>query len=142
MGQQQLLLIVLGVIVVGLAVIVGINLWNYYTFNSTLDQIRVKTDYLLNDAYNYFLTPAQRGGGGNKTFANWSPPKTILVDKFFIQSYNKNKTKGNRNRAQFYITTTLKDSKNANIPIQGDISKAGVRTRTWYDSGTKKWYKF
>jgi hypothetical protein len=142
MGQQQLLLIVLGVIIVGLAVLAGINLWSYYTFQTTLDQIRIKTDYLLNDAYANLITPVQNGGGGNKTFANWAPPKTILVDKFFIESYTRNKTKGNRNRAQFYITTTLKDSKNKNIPIQGDINKKGVRTRTWYDSGTKKWTKF
>ena len=142
MGQQQLLLIVLGVIIVGLAVIVGINLWNYYTFQSTLDQIRVKTDYLLNDAFAYLRTPAQRGGGGNATFVKLSPPKTILIDKFFITSYNKNKTKGTKTQATFYITTTLKDTKNKNIPIQGSITKAGVRTRTWYESGKKKWYKF
>ena len=142
MGQQQLLLIVLGVIIVGLAVVGGINLVNHYSFQSTLDQIRVKTDYLLNDAFSYLRTPAQRGGGGNITFLKWSPPKAILVDKFFIASYTSSKTKGTATQATFYITTTLKDTKNKNIPIQGSITKAGVRTRTWYDSGTKKWYKF
>ncbi|MBK7867641.1 MAG: hypothetical protein IPJ75_12065 [Ignavibacteriales bacterium] len=101
MGQQQLLLIVLGVIIVGLAVLAGINLWNYYTFQSTLDQIRVKTDFLLNDAFTYLRTPVQRGGGGNKTFVKWTPPKTILVDKFFIQSYNKTKPKGQQPRLHF-----------------------------------------
>lgn len=142
MGQQQLLLIVLGVILVGLAVLVGINLWEYYTFQSNLDQIRVKTDFLLNDAYTFLRTPAQRGGGGNVTFVKWTPPKTILNDKFFIKSYNKNRTKGTKTQATFYITTTLKDSKNKYIRIQGSITKAGIRTRTWYESGKRKWYKF
>ncbi len=142
MGQQQLLLIVLGVIIVGLAVVVGINLVEHYSFQSNLDQIRVKIDYLMNDAFSFLRTPVERGGGGNVTFAKWSPPKTILVDKFFIQSYDTRRTSGNSTQATFYITTTLKDSKNNNIPIQGTLNKSGVRTRTWYDSGEKKWYKF
>jgi hypothetical protein len=141
MGQQQLLLIVLGVIIVGLAVVVGMNLVGHYTFQSNLDQIRVKTDYLMNDAYAFLRTPEQRGGGGNVTFAKWRPPKAILVDKLFIQSYDTRRTSGNSTQATYYITTTLKDTKNKNIPIQGTINKSGVRTRTWYDSGLKKWYK-
>ncbi|GJQ32535.1 MAG: hypothetical protein HBSAPP04_13740 [Ignavibacteriaceae bacterium] len=142
MGQQQLLLIVLGVIIVALAVVGGIRLWNYYSFKSSLDLLRVKTDYLLNDAYRHFRTPEERGGGGDLSFAKWSPPKKVLVDKFFIQSYNKNKTKGSKTQATFYITTTLKDSKNKNSPIQGSVNAKNVRTRTYYDSGKKKWYKF
>ncbi len=39
MGQQQLLLIVLGVIVVGIAVVVGINLFNANAETSTQDSI-------------------------------------------------------------------------------------------------------
>ena len=39
MGQQQLLLIVLGVIVVGIAVVVGINLFNANAESSTQDSI-------------------------------------------------------------------------------------------------------
>ena len=39
MGQQQLLLIVLGVIIVGIAVVVGINLFNANAEESAKDTI-------------------------------------------------------------------------------------------------------
>ena len=39
MGQQQLLLIVLGVIVVGIAVVVGINLFNANSISSDRDGV-------------------------------------------------------------------------------------------------------
>jgi hypothetical protein len=39
MGQQQLLLIVLGVIVVGIAVVVGINLFNANAESATQDSL-------------------------------------------------------------------------------------------------------
>lgn len=142
MGQQQLLLIVLGVILVGLAFLSGLTLWEYFSFQSTLDQLGVRGDYILNDAMKFFKTPVASGGGGNKSFAKWTPPKQMLADKYFIKSFNKNKTKGTATTATYYITTTLLDSKKANIPIQGSVTNKGVRTRTWYDSGKKKWYKF
>lgn len=142
MGQQQLLLIVLGVILVGLAVFSGLTLWEYFSFQSTLDQLGVRGDYLLNDAMKHFYTPAASGGGGNKSFAKWTPPTQMLTDKYFIKSYNKSRTRGTRTSATFYITTTLLDAKKANIPIQGSVTNKGVRTRTYYDSAKRKWYKF
>jgi len=39
MGQQQLLLIVLGVIIVGIAVVVGINLFNANATNANRDGV-------------------------------------------------------------------------------------------------------
>ena len=39
MGQQQLLLIVLGVIIVGIAVVVGINLFNANATNANRDAV-------------------------------------------------------------------------------------------------------
>jgi hypothetical protein len=39
MGQQQLLLIVLGVIVVGIAIAVGISLFNANAINQTVMQL-------------------------------------------------------------------------------------------------------
>jgi len=65
MGQQQLLLIILGVIVVGIAVAVGITM---FTDNAT----SANRDAVVNDLVNlsaraqqYYRRPTTLGGGGN-----------------------------------------------------------------------------
>jgi len=64
MGQQQLLLLVLGIVIVGLAVVVGINAFGE-------NQKRANADAMVNDALRiasdiqaYALKPAQFGGSG------------------------------------------------------------------------------
>ena len=64
MGQQQLLLLVLGIVIVGLAVVVGINAFGE-------NQKRANADALVNDGLRiasdlqaYALKPAQFGGSG------------------------------------------------------------------------------
>ena len=65
MGQQQLLLIVLGVIVVGIAVVVGINLFNANAESATQDSIVSQGTSLGAIAQQYFKKPVAMGGGGN-----------------------------------------------------------------------------
>lgn len=54
MGQQQLLLIVLGVIIVGIAVVVGINLFNANAEESTKDTLVSEGTNLGAMAQQYF----------------------------------------------------------------------------------------
>jgi hypothetical protein len=70
MGQQQLLLIVLGVIVVGIAVVVGINLFNANAETSTQDSIVSQGTNLGAMAQQYYKKPVSMGGGGN-SFTNF-----------------------------------------------------------------------
>ena len=65
MGQQQLLLIVLGVIVVGIAVVVGINLFNANAESSTQDSIVSQGTNIGAMAQQYYKKPSSMGGGGN-----------------------------------------------------------------------------
>jgi len=65
MGQQQLLLIVLGVIIVGVAVVVGINLFNANAETSTQDSIVSQGTNLGAMAQQYYKKPTSMGGGGN-----------------------------------------------------------------------------
>jgi len=65
MGQQQLLLIVLGVIIVGVAVVVGINLFNANAETSTQDSIVSQGTNLGAMAQQYYKKPISMGGGGN-----------------------------------------------------------------------------
>lgn len=64
MGQQQLLLIVLGVIVVGIAVVVGINLFNANAETSTQDSIVSQGTNIGAMAQQYYKKPLAMGGGG------------------------------------------------------------------------------
>jgi hypothetical protein len=65
MGQQQLLLIVLGVIIVGIAVVVGINLFNANAEESAKDTMVSEATNLGAMAQQYFKKPVALGGGGN-----------------------------------------------------------------------------
>ncbi|RPI71621.1 MAG: hypothetical protein EHM47_09845 [Ignavibacteriales bacterium] len=80
MGQQQLLLIVLGVIIVGIAVVVGINLFNANAETSTQDSIVSQGTNIGAMAQQYYKKPVSMGGGGN----TWTdgPNSTDFGDYF------------------------------------------------------------
>ena len=65
MGQQQLLLIVLGVIIVGIAVVVGINLFNANAEESAKDSLVSEGTNLGAMAQQFYKKPVALGGGGN-----------------------------------------------------------------------------
>ncbi len=77
MGQQQLLLIVLGVIVVGIAVVVGINLFNANAEEANKDGIVSDATNLGAMAQQYYKKPASMGGGANK-FSGWTIPTGLV----------------------------------------------------------------
>ena len=64
MGNQQLLLIILGVIVVGVAIGVGMELFAGTSIGSNRDAIINDLMNLGQYAYRYKLTPVPYGGGG------------------------------------------------------------------------------
>ena len=74
MGQQQLLLIVLGVIIVGIAVVVGINLFNANAEESAKDTIISEGTNLGALAQQYYKKPVAMGGGGNSFTGFKIPP--------------------------------------------------------------------
>jgi hypothetical protein len=76
MGQQQLLLIVLGVIVVGIAVVVGINLFNANAVSSNRDGVVSDLNNLGAMAQQFYKKPVSMGGGGN-TFTGFALPTEL-----------------------------------------------------------------
>ena len=76
MGQQQLLLIVLGVIVVGIAVVVGINLFNANAVSSNRDGVVSDLNNLGAMAQQFYKKPTSMGGGGN-LFTGWTLPAEL-----------------------------------------------------------------
>ncbi len=83
MGQQQLLLIVLGVIVVGIAVVVGINLFNASSIEANRDGVVSDLNNLGAMAVQFYKKPVSMGGGGrsfnttNGAPAGWTIPTTL-----------------------------------------------------------------
>lgn len=87
MGQQQLLLIVLGIIIVGIAVVVGINLF-------TANAIEAKRNNVINDcitlgtlAQQHYRKPGAYGGGDRSfdgsttpTAQEWEIPDPLLTN--------------------------------------------------------------
>jgi hypothetical protein len=73
MGQQQLLLIVLGVIVVAIAIVVGFNMFNSNAISSNRDSIVSDLNNLGTMAQQYWRRPSAMGGG-DRTFTGWTIP--------------------------------------------------------------------
>ncbi len=65
MGQQQLLLIILGVIVVGIAVAVGITMFSDNAISANRDAVSNDLVNLAARAQQYYRRPLALGGGGN-----------------------------------------------------------------------------
>lgn len=76
MGQQQLLLIVLGVIIVGIAIVVGINIATTSAQSSNRDSVISDLNTIGNFAQQYYRKPSSMGGG-NYTFTGWTIPPAI-----------------------------------------------------------------
>ena len=76
MGQQQLLLIVLGVIIVGIAVVVGINVFTASSLQANIDGLTADVVNLGSMSQQYHRKPTALGGGGN-SFSGWAIPAAL-----------------------------------------------------------------
>ncbi len=66
MGQQQLLLLVLGIVIVGLAVVVGINAFSENRIKASADALVTDGLRIASDVQAWALKPDQLGGGGRQ----------------------------------------------------------------------------
>ena len=88
MGQQQLLLIILGVIVVGIAVAVGITMFADSATNANRDALTNDLVNLASRAQQYYRRPTSLGGGGS-TFSG------ITVNAAGLAVLTNNASNGN-----------------------------------------------
>jgi len=79
MGQQQLLLIILGVIVVGLAIAVGITMFGANSAESNKDSVTSSLVNIAADAHQYKLRPKILGGG-RPSYQNYTIPVKFQTD--------------------------------------------------------------
>ena len=85
MGQQQLLLVILVTILVGIATVVAINVFTEAQEQSNQEAIIVDMTSAVPDARAYFRKPTMLGGGGG-SFAN------IGFEDLILSESNENAT--------------------------------------------------
>ena len=88
MGQQQLLLIILGLIIVGIAVVAGINLFTVNATEAKRNNIVNDLLHLASEAQKYYKTPSAVGGG-SRSFIGWEIPgrlKTNADGEFMVSA--------------------------------------------------------
>lgn len=66
MGTQQLLLIVLGVIIVGVAIAVGITIFNTQAYNSNRQAVAAELSTYAHSVLQWWKTPVSQGGAGKE----------------------------------------------------------------------------
>lgn len=97
MGTKQLLLIMLTIIVAGAAIIVGIAIFNNHAETANRDAVIRDLNYLCDNAYAYFITSADQGGGG-RSFKNYNMPTNFSSTQ---NGTYKIQTAGNNNHIIF-----------------------------------------
>jgi Tfp pilus assembly protein PilE len=80
MGQQQLLLIVLGTIIVGIGIVVGLSVFRHYAIESKRNNVMNDCINLAAIAQQYYMRPESLGGGG-MSFVNWNIPPELKINQ-------------------------------------------------------------
>ena len=119
MGQQQLLLIVLGTIIVGAAMIAGINMFNTGAMNSERDALLMDIHNVAASAASYWRKPAALGGGA-RSFVGISDITSFGSDS---SNMNGNFVMSLVTANQFTLTAT---GANEGVIIVATISQQGV----------------
>jgi len=76
MGQQQLLLIILGILIIGIAVVVGINYFTSSSGKANREAVIADLTDIATLAQQYYRRSVKSGGGGN-SFIGWTVPENF-----------------------------------------------------------------
>jgi hypothetical protein len=79
MGQQQILLILLGVIVVAIAIAVGITQSSAHSTRANEDGITTSLVSIASDAFQYKIRPGTLGGGSG-SYLGYQVPRQLAQD--------------------------------------------------------------
>ncbi|MBI3365602.1 MAG: hypothetical protein HY033_11925 [Ignavibacteriae bacterium] len=79
MGQQQLLLIILGVIIVGIAIAVGISQFGAHSTQANKDGVTSSLVNIAANSYQFKIRPTTMGGGGG-VYTGYAVPSKMAKD--------------------------------------------------------------
>lgn len=77
LGQQQLLMIVLALIIVGIAIAISVQLFRANAIDAKRDILIEETSSLAVMAIQFYKKPAEMGGG-SKSFMGWTIPPQMI----------------------------------------------------------------
>ena len=123
MGQQQLLLIILGVIIVGIAIAVGLSLFSAQSVASNKDAIVNDLGNLAATAYQFKIRPVSMGGGGGSYTGFTIPSKMSSNDNATYV------TTGTPGATVVYKATSANGTVTATVDVDGKLG-------TWVYTGS------
>ena len=148
MGQQQLLLLVLGILIGGLAVVVGVQAFERSRKQADLDRYTVEAVRMATSAAAWReMPPATGGGQGQPTFArlglaqlgfdtivSTAPESEVAFGGADLYSI------WNRNTASTYVAVINADyDRQAAVFIYGPSNDCLIPRTGWYDDATSAW---
>jgi len=77
-GQQQLLLVILGIIIVGVAIAMAIQLFRGNAIDRKREILIGESNNIGSIAISYYKKPRMMGGGG-RTFTGWQIPAQLVT---------------------------------------------------------------
>lgn len=105
MGQQQLLLIILGVIIVGIAIAVGLSHFSAQSIQANKDAITNDLNNIAAEAYQHRIRPPSMGGG-NMVFSNKNGGAAFTLPKKMQSNENATYSISTVNDDQVTIVAT------------------------------------
>jgi len=119
MGQQQLLLIILGVIIVGLAIAIGLSLFTANSIQANKDAIINDVNNIAANAYQYRIRIQSMGGGSN-SYVGYKIPTRL--------SSNSNATYVPSGQTATACVITGSSIANAGCTVTGTLNATGGLT--------------
>lgn len=141
MGTKQYLLIALGIIVVGIAITAGIDLFTSFSDQARVDRMINMTHHILEDAQVYYKTPENLGGGGH-SFNGWKPARQLMeIDG--LGYINSKQIIANKNKVQIQIHSEKADASGNTVKMIGMhqfIGQGKLKKQIKYwDDRIRKW---
>lgn len=130
MGQQQLLLVILVTIIVGIATVVAINTFGAAADSANVDAVRQDLASIAASAQGYYMKPTMLGGGGRSfvgiTFNNFTFPGTIAADGTSAENENGVYTIGTVAAAELVIDAVPASGGTIDITIEPNDATMGA----------------
>lgn len=133
--MQQLLLITLGVIIVGIAVTVGIRLFQASYADTVSTMIIQRFNELTADALLYYKTPVQMGGGGN-TFTGFNPADNTSLS-YTYTTY----TTASATDVTIYLISKTTNTMGQPTYCYGTLNRTGITYIILWDPEKNQWLK-
>lgn len=126
MGQQQLILLVLVFIIVGIASVVAIDTFQESRDSAAKDAARVDMLGAISSAQKYYMAPSSIGGGG-KSYTG------ISFKDLSIDSVNENATYTLTASNNTFVITAVNSTYDINFRATATVSGSSTPVVTWED---------